>query len=298
MPTEAQRPAGSPAGGDRKFVVALARGLDVLRAFRPGDGVLGNLEIAARTGLPRPTVSRLTYTLTKLGYLTPVPRFGKYALAPAALALGYTALANQGIRPVAQPHMQGLADYAGGAVAVGSRDRLSMVYLAQARSDSALQVRLDLGARIPVAHTAMGRAWLAALPVSERATLLDAIAERAGAGWSQLRDSIDASLESFARHGFTVSAGEWQEDVHAVGVPLLRGDGSPPLAFNCGAPAFRFSRQHLMDEIGPRLVGMVRTIEAALGGAVQGATDLPVQAPLPERARSASGWPDETGGPP
>ena len=297
MPTEAQRPAASPAGGDRKFVVALARGLDVLRAFRPGDGVLGNLEIAARTGLPRPTVSRLTYTLTKLGYLTAVPRFGKYALAPAALALGYTALASQGIRPVAQPHMQALADYAGGAVAVGARDRLSMVYLAQARSESALQVRLDLGARIPVASTAMGRALLAALPADERTPLLDAIAERAGGDWPQLRDSIDASLETFVRHGFTVSAGEWQEDVHAVGVPLLRGDGSPPLAFNCGAPAFRFTRQHLMDEIGPRLVGMVRTIEAALGGAVQATTGLPVPAPQPERMRPAAAWPDDAGGP-
>jgi len=73
---------------DRNFVVALSRGLDVLRAFRPQDGLLGNQEIAARTNLPKPTISRLTYTLTKLGYLTPVPRFEKYQLAPAAMALG------------------------------------------------------------------------------------------------------------------------------------------------------------------------------------------------------------------
>src|ERR1700751_6481155 len=72
----------SPRKGatDRSFVVALSRGLDVLRAFQPNDGLLGNQEIAARTSLPKPTVSRLTYTLTKLGYLTPVPRFEKYRL--------------------------------------------------------------------------------------------------------------------------------------------------------------------------------------------------------------------------
>jgi len=57
-------------------------------AFQPRDGLLGNQEIAARTNLPKPTVSRLTYTLTKLGYLMPVPRFDKYQLAPAAIALG------------------------------------------------------------------------------------------------------------------------------------------------------------------------------------------------------------------
>src|SRR5206468_12926287 len=89
---------GKKAAPDRNFVVALARGLDVLRAFRPDDGLLGNQEIAARTNLPKPTISRLTYTLTKLGYLTQVPRFEKYQLAPAAMALGYAALANLGVR--------------------------------------------------------------------------------------------------------------------------------------------------------------------------------------------------------
>jgi len=73
---------GKKVATDRSFVVALSRGLDVLRAFHPNDGLLGNQEIAARTNLPKPTISRLTYTLTKLGYLTPVPRFEKYQLRP------------------------------------------------------------------------------------------------------------------------------------------------------------------------------------------------------------------------
>jgi hypothetical protein len=72
---QAMRRPGKKLTTDRSFVVALSRGLDVLRAFQPNDGLLGNQEIASRTNLPKPTVSRLTYTLTKLGYLTPVPRF-------------------------------------------------------------------------------------------------------------------------------------------------------------------------------------------------------------------------------
>ncbi|MDL2425343.1 helix-turn-helix domain-containing protein, partial [Pseudomonas sp. BAgro211] len=54
---------------DRKYVEALARGLDVLRAFTHGSVVLGNQEISRITGLPKATVSRMTYTLTQLGYL-------------------------------------------------------------------------------------------------------------------------------------------------------------------------------------------------------------------------------------
>ena len=152
---------GKKAATDRNFVVALSRGLDVLRAFQPNDGLLGNQEIAARTNLPKPTVSRLTYTLTKLGYLTPVPRFEKYQLAPAAMALGYAALANLGVRHLSEPYREQMMRETGGAVAIGGRDRLSMVYFGQSRDGLTLGVQLDVGSRIPMATTAMGRAYLA-----------------------------------------------------------------------------------------------------------------------------------------
>lgn len=60
----------APDLNDRRFATTLARGLSVLRAFRPSNDGLGNAEIAERTGLPRSTVSRLTFTLQTLGYLT------------------------------------------------------------------------------------------------------------------------------------------------------------------------------------------------------------------------------------
>ena len=63
-------PAGAETRNDRRFVESLARGLAVLRCFAPADRELGNREIAIRTGLPPATVSRLTFTLTALGYLS------------------------------------------------------------------------------------------------------------------------------------------------------------------------------------------------------------------------------------
>ena len=261
-----KRPAKKVAT-DRSFVVALSRGLEVLRAFRPNDGLLGNQEIAARTNLPKPTVSRLTYTLTKLGYITPVPRFEKYQLAPAAMALGYAALANLGVRHLSEPYREELMRETGGAVAVGGRDRFSMIYFGQSRSSLTVGVQLDVGSRIPIASTAMGRAYIWALPSEERAALLRDLREHYGSRWSRLRDGIARAGETVAQHGFAISAGEWQDDVHAVGVALKLNDGTGPYAFNCGAPAFRFTEDRLRQDIGPRLVAMVRNIEAALGGA-------------------------------
>jgi DNA-binding IclR family transcriptional regulator len=257
--------AAAPAH-DRKFVIALARGLDVLRAFTPTDGFLGNQELAQRTGLPKATISRLTYTLTKLGYLMHNERLSKYMLAPAAISIGYAALINLRIRQVALPFMQELADQTDATVALGIRDRLNLIYIEQARGRSSSMLRLELGARLPMATTAMGRALLAASPEEEREWLMSHIAKRAGDNWPALREGIERAVSDYEKYGFTLSVGEWQSDIAAAGVPLVPADGSGVYAFNCGEPAFRLSREQIINDIGPRLAAMVQKVKAALAG--------------------------------
>ena len=251
---------------DRKFVVALARGLEILRAFSPSEGLLGNQELVSRTGLPKATVSRLTHTLTRLGYLTHIERLEKYQLAPGALSIGYSALANMRIRQIARPYMQELADYASASVALGSRDRLNLIYVEHCRGKDGVMLRLDLGARVPVATTAMGRALLAALPAKEREYLMGFIARKEGDRWPKVRAGIERAIKDLAVKGFTSSIGDWEPDIAGVGVPLVLADGSGVFSFNCGAPAFQLTQDRLEADIGPRLVNVVRNIEAALTG--------------------------------
>jgi DNA-binding IclR family transcriptional regulator len=277
------------AATDRSFVVALARGLDVLRAFQANDGLLGNQEIAARTNLPKPTVSRLTYTLTRLGYLTRAPRFEKYQLAPAALALGYAALANLGVGRLSEPYREDVMRATGGAVAVGGRDRHSMIYLGQSRNGLTLGVQLDVGSRIPIATTAMGRAYLWALPADERDVLLRELRAHYGSRWTRMRAGVERAGETIAKHGFAISAGDWHDDIAAAGVALKLNDGTGPFAFNCGAPAFRFTEDRLLNDIGPRLLAMVRNIEAALGGAAPPTTQSKPQSKKEEAGKPRPG---------
>ncbi|MCV6613710.1 MAG: helix-turn-helix domain-containing protein, partial [Cellvibrionaceae bacterium] len=139
---------------DRKFINALARGLDVLRAFQPGDGFLGNQEIAQRTGLPKSSVSRLTYTLTKLGYLVYSERLEKYQLGSGVLALGYAFTANLAIRQLARPLMQELANNTGTAVGLADRDRLKMIYVEYCAPSNVMTFRNEVGDRVPLANSA------------------------------------------------------------------------------------------------------------------------------------------------
>jgi len=58
--------------------------------------------------------------------------------------------------------------------------------------------------------------------------------------------------------------GEWTPDIRAVGAPLVPRDGSPILAFNCGGPAYLLDRRRLEEDLGPRLVEMVRKVGASI----------------------------------
>jgi DNA-binding IclR family transcriptional regulator len=255
---------GNGEENDRQMVRALVRGLEVLRCFRPGDRFLGNQEIAARTRLPKPTVSRLTYTLTNLGYLNYSEKFGKYHLGTAVLSLGYSLLSNMDIRQLARPLMQELAEYAQASVALGVQDRLNMIYIEAYRSSSTVTLTLDVGSQIPIATTSMGRALLCALPVRDRETLIEQIRIRSVANWPKIKAGIDQALKDYEEKGFCFSLGDWKKDVHAVAAPLIPSDGSRILVFNCAGAAFQLRRHMIEDDLGPRLLNLVTNVKDIL----------------------------------
>jgi DNA-binding IclR family transcriptional regulator len=247
------------AGEEAHAVQGLARGLSVLRAFRPGEGALSNAEIAARTGLSRPTVSRLTQTLTALGYLAYVPRLGRYTLGAAIASLCHSLLSGMPYRIAAQPFLREVAETTRLPVSLGARDNLHMINIDTVRHDNAPPARFDLGARIPLATTAMGRAYLFALPDAERSGLLDRIRRDAGRDWRAIREGIDGAFAMLKRRGFCISAGEWRADVVGVGAPVVTADGVV-LAVNCGGPPFEISEERAMTDVGPRIAHAAASI--------------------------------------
>ena len=253
---------------DRHFVTALARGLEVLACFRHGERVLGNQELARRCGLAKSTVSRLTYTLTKLGYLIYVQDSAKYSLGTATLSLGSAMLSRLQIRKLAHPLMQQLAEFGQCMVSLGSRDRLSMIYIDAVRGSSAVTLSLDSGARIQIATSAMGRAYLTAVPEAERNDIMERVRELADVDrWPELQRGVSKALRDIYELGVCCSFGEWQKDVNAIAVPVRPGDGLPPMAINCGAPAYMVSKEFLLEQVRPRLIALVSELETSLGTA-------------------------------
>lgn len=253
-----------PPDKDRQFVTALARGLELLRCFGPNERYLGVSELARRTGLHKSTVSRLVNTLTKLGYLAFSQAEGRYRLGSGVLSLGYAMSANLDVRRVAKPFMQELAEYSRASVSIGIRDRLSMVYVETVRSSSPIALQHGVGARLPLATTSIGRAYLAAVPELERNFLLDQLRMRDEALWPRIKAGIEQGLRDYSERGFCLSMGDWNPEIVGVGVAIAGLDDSI-IAFNCGGPAFILTRDKLENDIGPRLVNLVKRVGNLMG---------------------------------
>ncbi len=246
---------------DPSLATTVVHGLAVLQSFRMTEPALSNKELAARTGLSKATISRLTYTLALKGLLLYDAQLRRYRLGAGVLSLAYPMLSGIGLRQLARPFMRALADQCEGSVSLGMYDNLHMVYIETSRGHEAMGFRPDIGARLPLLASAMGRAWLASCDARTRQNVLAEIARAQpwqltthGAAWEQAQRDWD-------KKGYCLSFGDWQADVHAVAVALPRPIAGDRLVFNCGMPVSRLKNRGIEQVAAKPLLAMVNDID-------------------------------------
>ncbi len=246
--------------GDRQFATTLARGLELLRCFSPGEPVLGNKAIAQRLGLPPATVSRLAYTLMRMGYLAQDEAQGKYRLGSAVLSIGYPLLETYSIRQRARGAMLELSQQVRGSVSIAIRDRLSMVCIEVMRYGDRSGHPIDVGTTYSMAGTAVGRAYLAACATAEREALLNKIRVTLPQEWRRHGDRLLHNLAAYPARGCCVSVGEVYPEVQAVAVPLGRIDGGELAAINCSFQRRALNERWLLNDVAPKLLSLARRL--------------------------------------
>jgi DNA-binding IclR family transcriptional regulator len=250
---------------DRGLISALARGLDILTCYRRGEIWLGNNEIADRCNLPRSTVSRLTHTLTRLGYLHSYEDEARYRLGTQLIALSSSVLAGLNIRRLAQTEMMAIADASNASVGLAVRDRLSMRFIEVFRGPADISLNVEIGSRLSIASSAMGRAFLAVCDTQERQEILDDFQALDEVAWPRLRDSIDQALHDHTQIGCCCSFGDWERTVSAIAVGFRPGAGLPPMVLNCAAPSMITDSDFLLKNVRPRLTALAQSLQGVMG---------------------------------
>lgn len=244
---EGDFPEGLEPEKDRNFITALARGLDILKCFQRGDNGLTNQDFAQRTGLPKPTVSRLTHTLCALDYLVADPRTGTYRLGAGVLRLGFSVLAGMEMPARAKEAMTALSRGPNPFITVALSERydLDAVYVAVERSLENVSLTMHVGARLPLFTSAIGRAMLVGMYADRRAALIELADKRDPDGRADRIALLDEARAQYETLGYCKAYGVWRADVNGIAAPIRTLDGDGVAGLNVGGPSFHVKKREL-----------------------------------------------------
>jgi DNA-binding IclR family transcriptional regulator len=249
-----------PPAPDRQFATTLARGLDVLRCFTVNDIALGNGEIAERTGLPKATVSRLTYTLTALGYLRFVPelgKYGRYALGSALISISHPLLANLALRQLARVSMHAMAEEQRACVAVWRRERATMVCIEVATAAGRDSFGSDIGSTVSLTNSLPGAAYVA----SQAQADADFWPNDTGLETPSIARPMLQEMKRHQRLGFCVDRGRFVPTLLTVAAALRHPHAPEVFVFTCSV---RVADRQKAGALGEALLHLVKATEVAL----------------------------------
>lgn len=236
---------------DRQFIEVLARGLAVLECMSRAHKPLGNGELSRLTGLPPSSISRLTYTLTELGYIRRCSNERAYELTPKNLTLGYPVLAGMSFLDRARPYLQEISEETGETAAFAILDGLHISFIEVVPGNNLVAVRLSTGGRLRIGVSAAGVALVSALPERKRWTLLARLAADMKKRGDDV-DHFDRALALCVRRGFAILRNVWQEGIGGISVPVMWQGQLAALTIPISTGSV--NEQRMRNELAPVLV--------------------------------------------
>jgi IclR family pca regulon transcriptional regulator len=244
------------------FVEALARGLSVLSCFDARQPRMTLTEIAAASGLARPTARRLLLTLQELGYVR--AEGGSFVLTPRVLRLGMAYVNALGLWDIARPHMENLVASTKESSSMSQLDGSDIVYVARVAVPKIITLRVSIGTKFPAVRTSQGKVLLAAL---DETALKGVLALPSEAGLPPHADDrsmadIRDELRTVRARGWALADEELAPGIRSVAAPVRDGDGSVRAALNVTVHASETTVQTLVTEHLPKLLRTAGDISA------------------------------------
>jgi IclR family acetate operon transcriptional repressor len=235
-------------------VQSVHRALDVLEALASAGGTASLGDLAAACGLPAPTLHRLAGTLADRGYLRQMPD-RRYSLGSRLVPLGADAHALLGGR--ALPVLRALADLTGESANLAVLTQGRAEYVAQAPGRHTMRTFTEVGNRVALHCTGVGKALLAAVPPAQASRLIGTAPLAAQtAGTITDPAALHAEIELTRARGYALDEGEMEIGVRCVAVGM---PGTAPMAVSVSGPAARMT-----DDLIMTAVSALRTAAAQL----------------------------------
>ncbi|WP_448615281.1 IclR family transcriptional regulator [Modestobacter sp. URMC 112] len=242
-------------GGTDGGVQSLERAFLLLELMAEDGGEVALSRLAVDSGLPLSTIHRLVRTLVSRGYVRQLPS-RRYVLGPRLIHLGESSSRTLGTW--ARPHLSDLVDAFGETANLAMLDGDRVVYVAQVPSRHSMRMFTEVGRRVHLHCTGVGKALLSQLPPETARELVERGGMPARTPLTVTDpDELMARLPRIAEQGYALDDGEQEIGVRCVAVPV---PGGPLMtAISVSGPEGRLPLESV-----PQVVALLKRTAAAL----------------------------------
>jgi len=267
-------------------IVALQRGLRLLKLFASAERGLTASEVARLSSLPVSTVHRFLMNLESSGFVS-CSADGLYNLGVVCFALGHSAVAQLDIRRLSLPYLRDLNHQTRETIHLTVRHGSAAVYVEKLDSPEPVRIYSRIGASVPLYCSAVGKVVLAYMPRQERDVLLRQIElKRRTPNTIGSMQELLTHLDKVRRQGYACDLEENEPLIRCIAAPIWDHLGLVNASLSITGPAVRISHARLR-QLAPLVQSAGLKISQELGyqpkAGVSGRTELEVPAlrPLP-----------------
>lgn len=251
---------------DKNFIGSLAKGLDVLSLIVNSKRIFGVTEISRILNLSIGSVQRATNTLQKLGYLRKDETKQGYILGYKAWGLGLSIIKDIDLKRVAHPYLQELSKEIGETVNLAILDGSDIVYVDRIKTGQIININLNIGSRLPVYCTSLGKSLLAFLSEGELMDILDSINMKPITPNTIInKGKLLEELQKVRRRGFSLNNRELELGLRSVAAPVREESGSVIAAVNIAVPSTRITLEELSTRLAKKVVDLAGIISQGMG---------------------------------
>jgi DNA-binding IclR family transcriptional regulator len=239
--------------------------MDILELLATEYRGLSLAEVSEKMGWPKTTVYGLLSTLREYEMVEQSPQNGRYSLGKRLFELGSAVARGWDVRQVALPYMRQINEKYGEMVQLGMEAGGQVLYVEKLDSKHMLRIVSEIGGRLPMHCTGLGKVLLAYKSYAEVKRILTSHGMKRMTRRTILTlPEMEKELANVRLKGYATDDREIMDALRCVAVPIKDQDGTVRYAVSVSGLSDSFGGAYL-EEVLESLKDAGRKISEELG---------------------------------
>lgn len=234
--------------GRSNHVKSVARAFTLVEAMTKIGREVSITELSRFLGWPKSTVHGILSTLRDYRYVEQSPDSGFYRLGVRFFEVGNMVARSWDIQAVAPPHMHRLNAWLGEMIQLAKEDDGQVLYLYKVDSQRVMRSIAEIGDRLPMYCTGLGKVLLAYKSPAEAKSILKrwGMVQMTGQTITTLPE-MEQELYKIRQQGFAMDDREMIEGLRCAAAPVWDREGNVRYAVSVSGMYSNMQETHLKE---------------------------------------------------